>query len=262
MDKNLQLKYDNKSVTDDCINLICIDQMQYLTKNERWVLYDALKSCDGSFGNDVKQEILHIYNNEFIDKYMNISENRIIKRFMDVFNFDDIIILKLYEAIDKRCPINVKLKDGIVLKKICPSRIYLDDDQNRWYLEHIRGGEPFNVWLKKIMEVELLPLLNKMYANDEFYKENKKEMHKIKIRVYDEKNSRERAVGFLSAKYIINEKMSFGYSDITAKIMNLEAFKKWVMEMIPQVVVLEPVELKQEFSEMVNSWVKNYAAGI
>ena len=193
---------------------------------------------------------------------MYISEIMIIKCYMDIFNFDEVILLKLYGAIDKRCCINIKLKEGIVLRNISPSRIFLDDDQNRWYLEHIREGEPFTIWLKKIVEVELLPGLNAIEVNQESYWENKKEMHRVKVRVYDEKNSRERAVGFLSSKYIIDEKISYGYSDITARVMNLEAFKKWVMEMTPQVVVLEPEGLKQEFHEMVNTWVKNYAAGI
>lgn len=258
----LEQKDDKRNIFSICNNLICFDGMQYLTINERWTLFDALRSCGGTFVNDVRQEILHIYNNELNEKYMDISESRIIKKYMDIFNFDEVIFLKLYEAIDKECTANVKLKEGIDLKNISPSRIYLDDDQNRWYLEHIRGGEPFSIWLKKIIDVELLPVINRMRANNELYRENKREMYRISIRVFDEKNSRERAFGFLSAKYIINEKISYGYSDITASVINLEAFKKWVMEMTPQVLILEPMELRLEFSEMVNSWAKNYAAGI
>jgi hypothetical protein len=243
-------------------NLASIDGMRFLTKSERWTLFDVLKECGGIFAEDVRQIILHSYNNELNEKYMSISESRIIKKYMDIFNFDEIILLKLYKAIDKKCFVNVKLKEGIVLRNISPSRIFLDDDQNRWYLEHKREGEPFIIWLKKVEEVELLPGSNVIEDNAELFRENKKEMHRVKIRVYNEKNSRERAVGFLSSKHIIDEKISYGYSDITARVMNLEAFKKWVMEMTPQVVILEPMELKLEFHEMVNSWVKNYAAGI
>lgn len=243
-------------------NLISIDNIKYLTKAERWTLFDVLKECGGTFTEDVGRIILHSYNNELNEKYMSISESRIIKRYMDIFNFDEIILLKLYEAIDKKCCINMKLKEGIVLRNISPSRIFLDDDQNRWYLEHIREAEPFTVWLKKVEEVELLPGSNVIEANAEPFKENKKEMHRVKIRVYNEKNSRERALGFISSKYIIDEKINYGYSDITASIKNLEIFKKWVMEMTPHVVILEPMELKLEFCEMANSWAQNYAAGI
>ncbi len=243
-------------------NLISIDGMKFLSKSERWTLFDVLKECGGTFAEDVRQIILYFYNYELNEKYMSISESRIIKRCMDIFNVDEIILLKLYEAIDKKFCINVKLKEGMLLRNISPSRILLDDDQNRWYLEHIREGEPFNIWLKKVEEVELLPGFNVIEANAEPLRENKKEMHRVKIRVYNDKNSRERALGFISSKYIIDEKINYGYSDITASVINLEAFKKWVMEMTPQVVLLEPVELRLEFYEMVNSWAQNYAAGI
>lgn len=243
-------------------NLTSVDEVKLLTKSERWTLFDVLKECGGIFANDARNQILHSYNNEINEKYMTISESRIIKRYMDIFNFDETILLKLYRAIDKKCCINVKLKEGIILKNISPSRIFLDDDQNRWYLEHTREGEPFAIWLKKVVEIELLDSVNLAEANDKLHRENKKEMHRIKIRVYDEKNSRERAIGFLSSKYIIDKKINYGYTDITASVMNLDAFKKWVMEMTPQVIILEPVELRLEFQETVNSWVKNYAAGI
>jgi hypothetical protein len=236
--------------------------MGFLTKSERWTLFDTLKECGGTFAEDVIKELLHSYNNELNEKYMSISENRIIKRYMDLFNFDEIILLKLYEAIDKRCCINLRLKEGVFLKNISPSRIFLDDNQNRWYLEHIRGGEPFAIWLKKIEVVELLINQNAIEVNVEPYRENKQKMHRIKIRVYNEKNSRERAIGFISSKHIIDEKVSYGYSDISARVMNIEAFRKWVMEMAPQVIILEPEELKLEFGEMVNSWARNYASGI
>lgn len=262
MDRELRDKYPSIDILDDCNNLIDIDGMKLLTKGERWTLYDALRSCGGTFGDDVRGDILHLYNNELNEKYMTISESRIIKRYMDIFHFDEVILLKLYEAIDKKYTVNVKLKEGINLNKISPSRIYLDDDQSRWYLEHIRGGEPFAIWLKKIIDVEMVPDLNRIKHNDGPHRENKREMYRVKIRVFEEKNSRERALGFLSAKHIINEKISYGYSDITANVMNLEAFKKWVMDMTPQVLILEPDALRLEFHEMVNSWVKNYAAGI
>lgn len=258
----MEQKTEKNNMINICSSLVSIDEMQYLTKNERWALFDALKECGGTFVKDIREEIIRSYNNELNEKYITISESRIIKKYMDIFNFHGEIFLKLYEAIDKKYIINLKIQEGIVLKNIYPSKIFLDEDQSRWYLEHIRSGEPFTIWLKKIEAVELLPGLNKLESESETYRGNKREMHRIKIRVFNERNSRERALGFLSAKYIINEKISYGYSDITANILNLEAFKKWIMEMIPQVLILEPAELKLEFSEMANSWAKNYAAGI
>lgn len=253
---------DKKNMPDRYNDMVNMDGMQYLTKNERWTLYDALKECGGVFANDITQEILHAYNDELNRKYRIISENRIIKKYMDIFDFEEAILLRLYEAIDKKYAVNLKMKEGIILRNIFPSKIFLDDDQNRWYLEHIRGGEPFIIWLKKIVNVELLPGINRIKTENELHRENKREILRIKVRVFNEKNSRERAIDFLSEKYIIDEKIGCGYSDITTSVLNIEAFKKWVMEMIPQVLILEPEGLKQEFREMVNSWVKNYAAGI
>lgn len=247
--------------TDSFMELISMDGTRYLTESERWTLYDALKEAKGTFGEDVKVEILRSYSNELNEKYRSISDKRIIKKYLNIFNFDEEVFLKLYEAIDKNCCINVKLKEGIVLRNIYPSRIFLEDNQNIWYLEHIREGEPFTVGLNGITEVILLSGSNST-DTDKFFKENKKKMQRVKIRVFDEKNSRERAVGFLSPKYIIHEKISYGHSDITARIMNLEAFKKWVMEMTPRVIVLEPEVLRLELHERVNSWVKNYTTGI
>lgn len=242
-------------------NMFSLEDEKFLTQIERWTLFDVFKECGGTFAAEERKAIINSLHSELNDKYMAVSEKRIIKRYMDIFNFNDVVLLKLYEAINKRCSINVWLKEGIALKNILPSRVYLDDDQNRWYLEHIREGEPFTIWLKMIVEVDLLSSMN-AEAAVESLPESRREMHRIKIRVYDEKNSRERAVGFLSAKYIIEEKISYGYTDITAKVMNLEAFKKWVMEMTPQVIILEPEKLKLEFINMANSWIRNYSAGI
>lgn len=262
MDKAFTLRSKGRNITESYNDIISIDDIKYLTKNERWTLYDALRTCKGTFGTDINQEILAMYNNEMNQKYQSISENRIIKKSMEVFNLDEAIFLQLYEAITKKLTINIRLEGKINLNRILPSRIYLDEEEGLWYLEHVRGGEPFAIDLKKVKEVELLPDLKRIQTRETGCRERKREIHRVKIRVFNEKNSRERAIGFLSSKYIVDEKECYGYSDITANIINVDVFKKWVMEMIPQVLILEPMELRQQFIEMVSAWEKNYLAGI
>ncbi len=262
MGKSFISRREGRNITESYNDIISVDEIKYLTKNERWTLYDALRTCNGSFGADVKQEILKMYSKEMSQKFQSISEKRIIKKNMDVFYLDEAILLKLYEAIDKRLTINIRLEGKINLNKILPCRIYLNEEEGLWYLEHIRGGEPFAIDLKKIKDIEFLTHLKNLQTRDSGYREEKREIQRVKIRVFEERNSRERAIGFLSSKYIVDEKVSYGYSDITANIIKVDAFKKWVMEMTPQVLVLEPMELRQQFIEMVSSWEKNYLAGI
>lgn len=262
MGKAFMLKDKGGDITEPYFEIIGIDEIKYLTMEEKWTLYDALRTCGGTFGVDVKQEMLNLYSKEMNQKYRIISGCRIIKKNMDVFYMDEAILLKLYEAIDKKHAVNIKLEERITLNKILPSRIYLDEEEGIWYLEHVREGEPFAIDLKNIQEVELLPDLKRIRTREAGCREGKKEIQRVKIRVFNEKNSRERAMGFLLSKYIIDEKVSYGYSDITANIINMNAFKKWVMEMTPQVLILEPADLKLQFIEMASSWEKNYLAGI
>jgi hypothetical protein len=239
-----------------------VNNSMFLTGDERWALYDLLKECGSEFIEDVKNDILKEYHDEIHEKYRNVSERRIIKGYRDIFNFKDGLLLKIYGAVQRKCCINIKLKDGITLKNILPIKVFLDDDLDRWNLEYLNRGDTEEIWMKRILDVEVLPPSIYSYQEVASGRDGKKVMTQVKIRVYDEKNSRDRAVDFLSPKYIIEEKTEYGFSDITAKVINIEAFKKWVMEMIPQVIIIEPLELRNEFTEMADEWVKNYMAGI
>jgi hypothetical protein len=210
----------------------------------------------------VKNTILQEYYDEFGEKYRNVSERRVINGYKDIFNFKDDLLLKIYDAIQRRCSINIKLKDGITIKNIIPTKVFLDDDLDKWNLEYFNRGDTEIIWMKRILDVDVLAPSNYSYQEVSAGRDGRKSMTQVKIRVYDEKNARDRSVDFLSPKYIIEEKTEYGFTDITAKVMNVEAFKKWVMEMTPMVIIIEPLELRNEFVKMAENWVKNYMAGI
>jgi hypothetical protein len=239
-----------------------INNSLFLTGDERWALYDLLKECGSEFIEDVKNTILQEYYDEFGEKYRNVSERRVINGYKDIFNFKDDLLLKIYDAIQRRCSINIKLKDGITIKNIIPTKVFLDDDLDKWNLEYFNRGDTEIIWMKRILDVDVLAPSNYSYQEVSAGRDGRKSMTQVKIRVYDEKNARDRSVDFLSPKYIIEEKTEYGFTDITAKVMNVEAFKKWVMEMTPMVIIIEPLELRNEFVKMAENWVKNYMAGI
>lgn len=243
-------------------NLDGINNSLFLTGDERWALYDLLKECGSEFVEDVKNAILQEYYDEFGEKYRNVSEKRIINGYKDIFNFKDGLLLKIYNAIQRKCSINIKLKDGITIKNIIPMKVFLDEDLDKWYLEYFNRGDTEVIWMKRIFDIEVLASSNYNYQETGTGRDGRKSMIQVKIRVYDEKNARDRSVDFLSPRYIIEEKTDYGFSDITAKIINVEAFKKWVMEMTPMVIIIEPLELRNEFMKMADEWVRNYMAGI
>jgi hypothetical protein len=105
------LKSKLKPETRVCLwcNLDDVNNSMFLTGDERWAIYDLLKECGSEFVEDVQNSILKEYHNEFHEKYRNVSERRIIKGYRDVFNFKEDFLLKIYDAVQRRCCINIRL---------------------------------------------------------------------------------------------------------------------------------------------------------
>lgn len=48
------------------------------------------------------------------------------------------------------------------------------------------------------------------------------------------------------------------YMDITKKVYDLNLFKRWVRTLGPTCIILEPKNLKDEFKNRLEEWIKIY----
>jgi len=229
-----------------------------LNYQERWVLYDLLSECKGSFIKEEREKILESFHSEFGEKYKIISENRIIKQLLNIFNFHEDTALTLYDSIVEKLYINIRLINGSELHHIAPIRICYNDDFKKWYLECRKKKDIEYIKMENIASVHKTDEFVIDKALPDYYWGNGNKPLKVKLRVFDEKNAKELAVRFLSRKNIKVITKGEGFFDMEVIISDINLFKRWTRSMIPQVVILEPEFLRKDIKEEITSWLNSY----
>lgn len=228
-----------------------------LSEDERFSLFEILSLSDSDRLNNIKEKIF-ASQQEYYDKFNKLSERRIIKQNISLNAFDKGLVKELYRAIENKNRMVLELKSGKKMS-IIPCRILYEDDTGRWYLEAVRKGRCFVIDLDNIIEIHK-EMNAKRQTMDGIYTSfgiGKRIIH-VKLRVYNEKNAKERSIRFLLRKNIMEQKSFEDYIEIKAKVSDIAMFKRWLREMGPSVVLLEPKWLRQEIVDSLHAWRNIY----
>ncbi|MBZ4663738.1 MAG: transcriptional regulator [Caloramator sp.] len=242
-----------KLLHDDTIIEIWIDDIKsidILSGYERFSLYELLKDSDKDFLMDIKNKITQKLESEFKNNYNILKDRRLIKHYNDIFEINIYIINKIFCAIKNKRKINI-IKKNKVIKFASPMCLIYDNDTDNWYLKYLNKGINY-IRLDNIKDIHILDCsINKI--------RNYKEKYEIvKIRVFDEKNAKDRAIRYLSRRNIIEIDNGQGYIDIKTKVYDLNLFKRWVRTLGPSCIILEPKDLRDEFKNRLEDWLKIY----
>lgn len=252
-------KYININTRVVLVDNSSIKDINDFTYNQRWAIYDLFNECNVSFADDVRKIIIDCYENEFGEKYKVISKKRIIKQIIDVFDIDENLFIDIYKSICRKRCLDVCLDNGVTIYNISPVRLFYDDDTKKWYFEYITKGNHECLRFDRIKSIK--DISGDIKSSEKLHLDwgSGKNRTKIKLRVYNEKNAKEKAIRFLMRKNIINEDYYNTYSDFTVMVSDIELFKRWAREMGAQVVILEPESLRYEFVEYIKKWISKYA---
>ncbi|GFR35907.1 helix-turn-helix transcriptional regulator [Thermobrachium celere] len=242
-----------KLLDDDTIIEIWIDDIKsidMLSRYERFSLYELLKDSDKEFLKDIKSKITQKLNNEFYNDYIILKDRRLVKHYNDIFDVNIYLINKIFCAIKDRRGINI-IKSNRCISYALPLCLIYDNEIDNWYLKYFKKGINY-IRLNNIRDIEVLDkkiMLNRSY-NEKYIT--------VKIRVFDEKNAKDRAFRYLSRRNIIEIVNGEGYVDITTKVYDLNLFKRWVRALGPSCIILEPKNLRHEFKGRLEEWLKIY----
>lgn len=258
-------EYYMEFLKDDVEVLIFNDVASYepigqLSEKERFLLFEILSLSNSERLNSIKEKIF-ASQKEYYDKLNKLSERRIIKQYISLNAFDKGIIVELYKAMDNKNRIILELKSGKKMS-IIPQRILYEDDAARWYLEAVRKGRCFIIDLDNITKIYNEKCIKKQ-TMDEIYTSFGigKRITYVKLRVYNEKNAKERAIRFLLRKNIKEQKSFDYYIEIKAKVSDIAVFKRWLREMGPSVVLLEPKWLRKQIIDSLYCWRRIFEEG-
>ncbi|MCX7904761.1 MAG: WYL domain-containing protein, partial [Caloramator sp.] len=195
---------------------------------------------------------------EYYDKFNKLSERRVKKQNISLNAFDKGLVKEFYRAIENKNRMVLELKSGKKMS-IIPCRILYEDDTGRWYIEALRKGRCFVIDLDNIIEINKEDSVTRKMADDLYtsFGIGKRILH-VKLRVYNEKNAKERAIRFLLRKNITEQKSFEDYIEIKAKVSDIAMFKRWLREMGPSAVLLEPKWLRQEMVDNLHAWRNIY----
>ncbi|WP_027309497.1 WYL domain-containing protein [Caloramator sp. ALD01] len=247
LDKCRQLITENTTIEIWIDNIKSID---ILNRYERFCLYELLKDSDKQFIKNIKDKITSKLDAEFISEYTILKDRRLVKHYNDIFNIDIELINKIFGAINNRRKINI-IKAERSIEFVSPLCLVYDNDTDNWYLEYFKRGIN-HIRLDNIQNIEVL---DRCFRVNKGYKVRYKV---VKIRVFDEKNAKDRAIRHLSRRNIIEIDNGQGYIDIKTKVYDLNLFKRWVRTLGPSCIILEPKDLRDEFKNRLEDWLKIY----
>lgn len=239
-------------------NLTEINYSIMLSREERWALYDVLRECNDNFLYKLKEKILKLYDEEFKDKYEAVSNRRLIKQYLGVFNVPKSLIIQLYGYIEKKKTININTLNETIIYDSSPVRIYFDEDMKSWYLEYVKKKKLNYLRIDKIKEIHLSKYRYSLKRGEKHHWGYGKTKTKIKLRIYNEKNAKDIALRFLLRKDIVFEDKTEDYSDYSVFVRDINNFKHWLRSMGSSVIVLEPQNLREQMVNEINKWMKVY----
>lgn len=240
-------------------DLMEVYKLNDLSQKERWITFNLLKECKGSFIESERSSILSSYANEFESYYEIISKRRIIKQVFDIFDISEEVVLKIYNSINEKRYINIALKNGKFLNNAVPIKFYYNDDLKKWYLEHRKKRNIEYIRFENIKDIEILDKIHKEDINTKYSWGFGNRITRVKLRVFNEKNAKELAIRFLSRKNIMFMKSYDEYFDMEVKVSDISLFKRWARMMAPYVVVISPESLRESMKMEIKTWIQNYS---
>ena len=224
----------------------------HITKNEARVLYELLKDTNNNFLDDLINE-LDFNENEFIE-----NQNIIIKKDYDIFDFNNTLILELYDAIYNKSNINLHKDTGKIELDVSPIVVFYKDETETWYLEYFKKRNYHVIKLDSIQEITSSNGIYKGYKNTESGWKLNSTSSQAKLRIYNERGILRNFIRDLVGKKVKEIEHKENYTDITVIIEDINILKAIVRKHTPAILVLEPESIRNELIKEANEVLLNY----
>lgn len=222
------------------------------SKQERWVIYSLFRDINGEMVDELKEQILWYYQDEWKDVYKKLNERRVIKELFDLFDLSFDIVYSLYDAIEEEKPVDIKLNNDKVLYGILPLTMYFDEETYEWYLRYEKRRKTHIIRIKKITKVYKSKNQIQNWQRDQ---DDNSSGTIVTIRIYNEKSSKDYGLRYIWNKKIHRKTINEDYTEYEIEVDDLNIFRRWVRNMVPSVVVLEPVLLREQIKGEIDNWI-------
>lgn len=229
-----------------------------LTADQKFRLFDILMENEPSFIKNEADKIIKILSEEFCSRQRCISKRRIIKLYHNIFDVDKELFMDIYNAAEQNYTLDIKMKNGKTVRGISPLRVYYDEDTLSWYLEfckfkncRIIRMDNIETSEKSIYMYETANLRNLEFGFGE-------ETIKVRFRIYKNKKAMESAVRFLARKEVLSMQKSEDYIEYEINIRDENLFLRFARNLGPEIVILEPLKLRNKMIERIEKWADIY----